>query len=402
MNRRISVCLVVISVAAGLSLFPGVLRAQESGEILPDQPVAEGKPIFDQKGCGTCHGVGDSAGSKPGADLAHGGPWRDVMQFAGSLWNHAPLMVEAIREQRLSRTTCTPEEMGRLAAYLFYARFVEAPGTIEEGRKAFEERSCANCHQMGGRGGTVAPRLDELKDVVSAFFLAQALWNHGPEMAEKMTQMKVERPRLAGADVANIVAFVRGKDGGASPLAQSEMQAGSPRVGKVLFQDKGCTKCHAIDGVGGAAGPDLGQRRASSVAEMTAALWNHGPKMWTKMQQEGVRFPRLSEREMSDLLAYLHFATYVGRRGDAAKGAGLFRDKACAQCHRVGDGEAKAGSDLAASKAVASPLAWTAEMWNHAAAMEKKQTAVQGAWPRFEDDQMRDLVEFLRSRHKDK
>jgi len=36
-------------------------------------------------------------------------------------------------------------------------------------------------------------------------------------------------------------------------------------------------------------------------------------------------------------------------------------------------------------------------MWNHAPAMEKTLRDTQVTWPRFEDDEMRDLVEFLRS-----
>jgi hypothetical protein len=36
-------------------------------------------------------------------------------------------------------------------------------------------------------------------------------------------------------------------------------------------------------------------------------------------------------------------------------------------------------------------------MWNHAPAMKEKAAQEQIAWPRFEGDEMRDLVAFLRA-----
>ncbi len=53
---------------------------------------------------------------------------------------------------------------------------------------------------MEGRGGTVGPSVDAFKRFSSPLYVAAAMWNHGPQMAEAMKAQGIERPRLsAGA-----------------------------------------------------------------------------------------------------------------------------------------------------------------------------------------------------------
>jgi mono/diheme cytochrome c family protein len=372
---------------------------EDEPEQPPTQPLVEGRQVFEAKGCSHCHAVLAAKGEQPvGPDLGRGRSWRDFMQLAGALWNHAPAMIEKMRAEKVARVTLSPEEMGKVAAYLFYLSFLDEPADAERGRELFESRSCARCHQFAGRGGTSGPRLDELAPYASSLFMAQALWNHGPEMATKMAALKIERPRLDGTDVANLVAFIRGSGRAPASLDEISSQVGSPRGGKTLFSSKGCVKCHAIDGKGGSVAPDLGvPRPVRHVSEMVGALWNHGPAMWAKMEALGTSFPKLSGPEMSDLLSYLYFIQYMDVRGDATRGAKLFREKSCADCHVRSGGRPAIGPDLAASKAFQLPLRWASALWNHAPAMAEQVRAAGKPWPRFDDDEMRDLVAFLRS-----
>lgn len=371
----------------------------------PSQPLVDGKSLFATKGCASCHRIWNEGEPGVGPDLGRNASWHDVMQLAGTLWNHAPAMVEQMSARHIERPSFSPTEMGTLAAYLLYLNFISESGDANRGRTLFEQHSCARCHQFGGQGGTTGPRLDELKDVASSLFLAQALWNHGPDMAAKMSELKIERVRFGGDDVADMVAYLRG-DKPAPSLAEAAPQAGSPRAGQTLFQQKGCNKCHAINGVGGTVGPDLGMRPPTQhMAEMAGALWNHGPAMWAKMKEQGVAFPRLSDREMADLLAYIYFVQYANGRGDAAKGASLFQEKWCARCHGAGGEGGGTASDkatgapsLVASAALRSPFSWSAAIWNQAPDIAEKSRASQVPWPRFSDDEMRDLVAFLQSR----
>ena len=366
----------------------------------PNMPLAEGRSLFEAKGCIQCHSVwGGDGQPRVGPDLGRSTAWNDIPQFTASLWNHLPAMSAAWRERGITQPTMSPTEMTQLTAYLFYARFLDEPGDVERGREVFEQRLCARCHQVGGRGGTIASRLDAFKDSISPLFLAQALWNHGPETAAKLAELQLAWPHLESDDVANISCFISGGVRGPSSMDWAQVQGGNPASGKALFEGKGCGRCHAVSGVGGTAGPDLGQpRTAQRAGQMAAALWNHGPKMWAKMKQEGIPLPTFTEREMSDLLAYLYFLQYTGESGDVTKGAQVFRARACSQCHSIGEGGPTVGPDLSTSSALQSPADWTAAVWSHVPAMAAKAQQEQIAWPRFEGEEMRDLIAFLRSR----
>jgi mono/diheme cytochrome c family protein len=393
-----SAAALVTLLMATLLVAPAHGAQTDPRETPPKQPLVEGRQIFEAKGCVGCHSVrGAASAAQVGPDLGRSGSWRDVMQFAGALWNHTPAMSAKMREQGMARPAVTPDEMGKLMSFLFAARFLDEPGDVARGREVFEQRSCAHCHQLGGHGGTVGPRLDELGEYISSSFMAQALWNHGPEMAAKMAEQNLVRPNLEADDVANIVAYLRGDARGSTPLDLAYAQAGSPQKGKIVFQQKGCVQCHAIGGAGGTVGPDLGvQRPRAHVGAMAAALWNHGPAMWGKMKEVGRPIPKLSDAEMADLLAYLYFVQYVGHGGNATRGRELFREKACSACHAAGGEARKGAADLAASSAVRSPFHWAAAVWNHPI-----DTAAKAGEPpppaRFEDDEMRDLVEFVRA-----
>lgn len=371
---------------------PLAWRSAAAGETVfeplpPTRPFAEGRPVFEQKGCSSCHAVGeDGSERKAGPDLVRDAKWRDVMQFSGSLWNHAPAMREAMRQHGVAPQPLSPEETEKLAAYLFSARALAPPGDPEGGRKAFAAAHCARCHQLGGIGGTIGPRLDELREYASVTFLAQALWNHGPEMTARMAELGIGRAQLNGKDLMDIVAFLRGT-GKAPPAGEP----GSPRSGQALFRVNGCIRCHVVEGTGGSVGPnlDLPRPRARD-ADMAAALWNHGPPMWTRMRQIGIPFPRFAGNEMADVFAYLTFLQYTGEQGDPARGAELFHDRSCADCHSGGN--AGTAPDLSATPALQSPAHWASAMWNHPDGTRREE--------RFAGNEMRDLVAFLRSRRK--
>jgi hypothetical protein len=57
---------------------------------------------------------------------------------------------------------------------------------------------------------------------------------------------------------------------------------------------------------GTAGAPALKGKKDITSMTMVAALWKHGPKMLTLMEQKQVAWPQLSAAEMSQLIAYLN------------------------------------------------------------------------------------------------
>ena len=62
------------------------------------------------------------------------------------------------------------------------------PATPRPGRRLFTEKKCVVCHTYQGAGGVVGPNLDHLTQFRSPIYVAAAMWNHGPQMAEKMKE----------------------------------------------------------------------------------------------------------------------------------------------------------------------------------------------------------------------
>jgi mono/diheme cytochrome c family protein len=197
---------------------------------------------------------------------------------------------------------------------------------------------------------------------------------------------------------------------GAAPASQRFAPSEDPVAGARLFQAKGCVRCHAIDGVGGTGGPDLGRlERPRSGYDLAAALWNHLPPMASRLWASLGERVYLTPNEMSDLIAFLASPGSVdarenarGRRallgpaGDPERGRRLVTEKGCLGCHSLsGPGGAVAGS-LDHLKGFDSPWAIFATLWNHALLMQAEAEARRSAWPSLDAGEMADLVAFLR------
>lgn len=173
---------------------------------------------------------------------------------------------------------------------------------------------------------------------------------------------------------------------------------GSPQQGSLVFRDKGCIRCHSVNGEGGKVGPDLGRKRAaqSSLPQLVTAMWNHAPQMWERMRTDRVAYPELSYDDVAQLLAYLYMSRHVDDAGDPARGHELFASKGCIRCHAVGGVGGKIGPDLAAASDLTGPMEWTQALWNHASGMRQAAEREGIAWPEFQGHELRDLYAYVR------
>ena len=171
----------------------------------------------------------------------------------------------------------------------------------------------------------------------------------------------------------------------------------SPAQGQVVFQTKGCSHCHSINGVGGKLGPDLGRNSPAhtSVPQLVTAMWNHAPQMWSRMRVEKVGYPTLDYQDAAELLTYLYMARFVDGPGDARHGRELFTEQSCDRCHTLHGGR-RVGPDLAADSTPISVASWIQTMWNHSWAMQDQMERAGVAWPVFQENELRDLLTYVR------
>ena len=172
----------------------------------------------------------------------------------------------------------------------------------------------------------------------------------------------------------------------------------NPLAGSRVFGAKGCSMCHAVNGVGGRVGPDLGRIQVNrSFDDLAAALWNHLPQMGAQMKTHQMPPPHLTSDEVGDLIAFLFTQNYFASSGNAEAGKQLFTAKRCIMCHQMGGVGGVIASSLDAVGQSASPMDVTAAMWNHGPDMMKAMRARGIERPRLSVSELRDLIAYLRA-----
>lgn len=174
---------------------------------------------------------------------------------------------------------------------------------------------------------------------------------------------------------------------------------GDPQKGLHAFFEKGCARCHSVLGEGGRTAPDLARAPAAhlSAAELVAAMWNHAPAMWEKMQLERVAPPKFSEVEMANLFAFLYSVRSMDEPGDSEQGRRLLTEKRCLSCHAVAGRGARVGPDLKDWASYRNPVSWIQAMWNHAPAMQALMTERNWDWPKLQQNDVADLIAYVRT-----
>jgi cytochrome c2 len=174
--------------------------------------------------------------------------------------------------------------------------------------------------------------------------------------------------------------------------------AQDPLAGSRVFGAKGCAKCHAVSGVGGKVGPDLGRIEANrSFNDLAAAMWNHLPAMAASMKEQRQPFPRLGAVETGDLIAFLFTQNYFDGLGHADAGKKLFAKKGCILCHQIGGVGGVLGPSLDAVGQTGAPINLAAAMWNHGPAMAEAMRVRGVERPSLSASELRDLVAYLRA-----
>ncbi len=266
------------------------------------------------------------------------------------------------------------------------------------GSRVFGAKGCVKCHAINGLGGTIGPDLGRIARPRSLYDVGAAMWNHLPNMLDRMQQLGIERPRLDPEDVGDLVAFLFTVDYFDPP--------GDPQAGRRLFTEKQCILCHQVAGVGGVVGPNLDALRSfGSPIFVAAAMWNHGPAMAKAMRARRIPRPAFSDRELLDLIAYVRSASPGPQAeaplqvlpGRADEGRRLFSTKRCIECHGAPGQGGRVGPDLAERSRGRSLTQFAAAMWNKQPAMTAAMAARGMTVPQLTAEEMADVVAYLYS-----
>ena len=157
-------------------------------------PAAEaGEKLFVSKGCTECHVGSNALESK----LKN----QTLTDIAAAMWRHQP-------EMKKEPPTLSPEEMKQLLGYIWAKQYFTGTGNADRGKKVFESKNCAVCHNDPASG---APSLAKGKNGHSDITMVAALWEHGPKMLESMGQRKLAWPRFSATEMSDLIAFLNGK-----------------------------------------------------------------------------------------------------------------------------------------------------------------------------------------------
>ncbi len=205
--------------------------------------------------------------------------------------------------------------------------------------------------------------------------------------------------------------------GGKNGAQGSYFLPGDPKTGLKIFGEKGCIRCHAVQGEGGRSAPDLARSPAfyASASQLAGEMWNHAPRMWEKMRIEHLPMPRFEPAEMTDLFAFLFSIRSFDEPGDPELGRQVLAGKGCARCHAIRGpaaargaeargvvrpataGSPQVGPDLHRWAGYRNAVQWAQAMWNHSPEMKQAMARRGMPWPQFQGNDMVNLIAYVRT-----
>ena len=333
---------------------------------------SRGVRVLQTLSCLQCHRINGKGGTG-GPDLG----WMIGRNFtpatlAAAMWNHAPAMWSAMRARNLAPGDLDEQAAADLFAYFYSVRFFEKPGDASRGKAAFESKGCSSCHGLLRANQASAKPVSEWESVSEPISLASAMWNHGARMAADVAKRRLKWPQLTSQDLTDLVIYLQGQHRKVAVSEHFELTSGAD--GDALFRAKGCAGCH----VGTLALPP--RLKGRTLTDVAAAMWNHQPRM-------SFTAPELTTTEMREIASYLWAAEFFEDSGNAAAGRQVFAEKRCVACHNAPKPNGRAFTGITMVTA----------LWRCGPQMLGQTKALGVAWPRFEEEQMSNLIAFLNS-----
>ena len=262
-----------------------------------------------------------------------------------------------------------------------------------EGRQLFVAKLCIQCHSVLGRGGTLGPDIIRVVAGKPLPELSGEFWNHTPRMIEEMTAKGHAWPTLDRNEMSDLLSYLY--------YLRLFDDPGDPARGATAYERHRCGECHALGGSGGDLALPLDRYSAyTSPVPLAQAMWNEGPAMREAQTATGIPIPEFTAEEMAHLQAFIrerglhagHEKVTLLSIPDPTRGEAVFTAKRCAACHDSGrEGAPDLGN--AALRHTVAEIGGI--LWNHSYAMQGRMQAAGVPFPRFEDDELSNLISYL-------
>jgi len=166
-----------------------------------------------------------------------------------------------------------------------------------------------------------------------------------------------------------------------------------------LYHEKACVGCHALKGEAGRVGPDLGPGRdlPPTIVQLAGSMWNHSLAMSRAMSAKGVKRPKLEDREMADLIAFLYSIRSAEPGGSATLGEVVFEGRGCSSCHGSNAQGTSIAPSLRGKNNRYSSISLGTVLWHHGPEMNKRVLEKGLKWPDLSEGDVGDLLAFLNS-----
>ncbi len=225
---------------------------------IPDAPqLMRGQTVFDDSGCIGCHklhGTGGLIGPELDRVGAHRSPEWLIKHFknpAAATPGSAMPPIKAGEADLEALTLYVLSFTGEpLSAY--YVSMKTIPG-VPAGRRLFQNKGCADCHSLGGKGGNLGPALDQVAKrhppewIVAHFRNPQAMTPGSlmPQFDFSEQETRALTEFLLSLSDTNVIGFIK------TPALMAP-----PERGKAVYRKYGCAGCHGSEGQGGVPNPN--------------------------------------------------------------------------------------------------------------------------------------------------
>ena len=349
---------------------------------------ARGAQLFESLSCVQCHSINGKGGTVA-PDLGRRID-RDFTpaSLAATMWNHAPAMWASMRTRNISPGDLNEQAAADLFAYFYSARFFEKLGDAGRGKRLFTSKHCAECHGPADTKITdakipAAKPVSQWESLGQPLEMVNALWNHASTMRQEFAQKKLSWPELTTQDLTDMLVYLRNLP--SAPNANTRIEITSGADGESLFKSKGCAACHS------GRSALTSRLKGKTLTDIAVAMWDHEPRMPATPAS-------LSLADIRDIVSYLWAEQFFEDAGSPAAGARVFAAKRCAACHNNASGAPK----LAGTGRTFNSATIVSTLWHHGPQMLDQMKTKGIAWPRFEGQDMANLIAYLNAENKTK